>query len=111
MLGSEDHFWDPVLSFDPVSSKDEAQVARLGGTTTAESSSQPRNELLLPPEDTAIESKSACTVNLKRLHVLPEGSTVSTSSWICCVEGQILKALSQPGPSPRTGIQVSHDRL
>lgn len=61
MLGSEDHFWDPVLSFDPVSSKDEAQVARLGGTATAESSSQPRNELLLPPEDTAIESKSACT--------------------------------------------------
>lgn len=88
MLGSEDHFWEPVLSFDPVSFKDEAQVARLGSTATAESSSQPWKKLLLPPGDTAIKSKSACTVNLKRLPVLPEGSTVSISSWICCVEGK-----------------------
>lgn len=54
MLGSEDHFWEPVLSFDPVSSKDEAQVARLGSTATAESSSQPWKKLLLPPADTAL---------------------------------------------------------
>lgn len=103
MLGSEDHFWESVLSFDPVSSKDEAQVSRLGSTATAESSSQPWNELLLPPADTTIKSKSACTVNLKRLPVLPEGSTVSISSWVCCVEGQILKALHRLGPLSQDG--------